>query len=57
MPRLSEAERLAALEAQIASLQRDGVTQLSRADLKTMRPEQIVKARQEGRLLRILAGG
>lgn len=40
----------------ITSLERDGITQLTRDDLKAMTGAQIVKAREEGRLLRLLTG-
>lgn len=40
----------------IKSLAADGVTQLTRADLKAMKPEEIVQAQRGGRLLQAMSG-
>lgn len=45
---------LAGPELRIRQLENDGITQLTRADLKTMSTRQITEARREGRLTRIL---
>lgn len=47
---------LSGSELRIRQLENDGITQLAEADLKTMSRQEIVKAREEGRLLRLLAG-
>lgn len=40
----------------IKSLAADGVTQLTQADLKAMKPEEIVQAQRDGRLLQAMSG-
>jgi hypothetical protein len=54
-PRLQRARDR--VELRIEQLKRDGIEQITtRAELKTMRPEQVAKAREEGRLDGLLAG-
>lgn len=42
-------------ERQIASLKLDGIEQVTREEYAVMTPEQIVKAREDGRLMQIMA--